>query len=69
MMLNSRGRAMRGFKFVVDEKGEKKAVVIDLDQHGDLWEDFYDTWLASEREQEPRESLEVVREKLGLESG
>ena len=64
MMLNLKDRAMRGFKFVVDDNGEKKAVVIDLDEHGELWEDFYDTWLASEREQEPRESLEVVRGKL-----
>jgi len=64
MMLNLKDRAMRGFKFVVDDNGEKKAVVIDLDEHGELWEDFYDTWLSSEREQEPRESLEVVRDKL-----
>jgi hypothetical protein len=69
MMLNLRDRAMRGFKFVVDDNGEKKAVVIDLDEHGELWEDFYDTCLASEREEEPRESLEVVRDKLGLEVG
>jgi hypothetical protein len=60
---------MKGVQYVVDDAGERRAVVIDLQEHADLWEDFYDTWLASEREQEPRESLEVVRDKLGLESG
>ena len=69
MMLNIKDRPMRGLKFVVDDDGGKRAVLIDLDEHGELWEDFYDTWLASECEQEPRESLEVVRGKLGLESG
>jgi len=55
---------MRGVQFVVDENGEKKAVLIDLRQHKQLWEDFYDTMLAREREAEPRESLEDVRQQL-----
>ena len=55
---------MRGVQFVVDENGEKKAVLIDLRQHKQLWEDFYDTMLAREREAEPRESLEEVRQQL-----
>ena len=29
---------MRGIEFVIDEKGEKRAVLIDLRQHGELWE-------------------------------
>lgn len=55
---------MKGVQFVVDEEGEKRAVLIDLDRHRDLWEDFYDTMLATERENEPRESLEEVRKKV-----
>ena len=55
---------MRGVQFVVDEHGEKKAVLIDLRQHKRLWEDFYDTMLARERETEPRESLEDVRRQV-----
>lgn len=39
-----------------------------LAEHRELWEDFHDTWLAQQRESEPRESLEVVREKLELRS-
>jgi len=60
---------MRGIDFVVDEAGERKAVVIDLGEHGDLWEDFYDTMLARERQDEPRETLAEVKEKLGFSGG
>jgi mRNA interferase RelE/StbE len=48
---------MSGIQFVVDDKGAKKAVVIDLKKFGDVWEDFYDTLIAEGRVNEPRESL------------
>jgi len=55
---------MKGVKFVVDEEGKKKAVLIDLKKHRELWEDFYDTLRVKEREDEPRESFEAVKEKI-----
>ena len=55
---------MSGIRFVVDEHGDKTAVQIDLKEHGDLWEDFYDALLAQARAGEPRESLEEVRRRL-----
>jgi hypothetical protein len=55
---------MSGVDFVVDRDGEKKAVLIDLRRHRDLWEDFYDTLLAQERRAEPRESLAEVKRKV-----
>jgi hypothetical protein len=55
---------MKGIQFVINDKGEKTAVVIDLKQHGELWEDFYDRSLARAREEEPRESLATVKEHL-----
>jgi len=55
---------MKGIQFVVDDKGEKTAVLINLQEHGDLWEDFYDCLLARARADEPRESLAEVREQL-----
>lgn len=59
-------RKLRGVEFVVDEDGEKTAVLIDLKRHRGLWEDFYDAALASTRVDEPRESLaEVKRRVLG----
>ena len=60
---------MKGIDYLVDESGERKAVVIDLREHGELWEDFYDLLVAEERRAEPRELISEVREKLGLEGG
>jgi hypothetical protein len=57
---------MKGIEFVVDEKGKRKAVVIDLSEHGALWEDFYDALLAEERKNEPRETLAKIKKKLGV---
>ena len=55
---------MSGIEFVVDDKGTKKAVVIDLKKYGDIWEDFYDTLVARQRAHEPRESLAAVKARL-----
>jgi len=55
---------MKGVQFVVDEKGQKTGVVIDLKENAELWEDFYDAVLARSRRQEPRESLESVTRRL-----
>jgi len=53
-----------GIQFVVNGNGEKTAVLIDLKEHGELWEDIYDGLLARLRADEPRESLESVKEML-----
>ena len=55
---------VKGVEFVIDGDGQKKAVLIDLKEHGELWEDFYDTLRVKERESEPRESLAEVRKKV-----
>ncbi len=55
---------MTGIKFVIDESGEKSAVVIDLKKHSKLWEDFYDVLKTKSREDETRESLAHVKSKL-----
>lgn len=55
---------MKGVKFLIDEKGEKSAVLIDLKKHSELWEDFYDRATAQSRKGEPRESLESVKKHL-----
>lgn len=57
---------MRGIDFVVDDNGTKKAVLIDLTENRELWEDFYDAALAEERKEEPRESLREVAQRLSL---
>jgi hypothetical protein len=55
---------MKGIQFVIDERGEKKAVLIDLKKNKALWEDFFDRALAEQRAREPRESFDEVRRKL-----
>ena len=55
---------MRGIQFLVDEKGEKSAVLIDLKRHSELWEDFYDRAIARSRDGEPRETLASVKLRL-----
>ena len=55
---------MRGVQYLVDDRGARRAVVIDLTKQGELWEDFYDRAVAESRRDEPRESLETVKAKL-----
>ncbi len=55
---------MKGVQFLIDEKGIKTGVLIDLKKNGKLWEDFFDLALARERQAEPRESLQAVKELL-----
>jgi hypothetical protein len=53
-----------GIEFLLDRKGRRKAVLIDLRKNKRLWEDLYDAYLAHERRTEPRESLASVKRRL-----
>lgn len=55
---------MEGIHFVTNEKGKRVAVQIDLDRHGDLWEDFYDQLLVEQRRQDKREPFEALEKRL-----
>ena len=44
---------MKGIQYVVDDSGRKKAVIIDLAEWGELWEDFSDILVAEARRGEP----------------
>ena len=52
---------MPGVEFLVNDRGQKRAVLIDLKKHGALWEDLYDAYLVNARRREPRESLAQVK--------
>lgn len=54
---------MKGIQYLINDHGEKQAVLIDLQHHKELWEDFYDAAVAAERESEPRESFDEVSQK------
>jgi hypothetical protein len=49
---------------VIDGRGKKRAVLIDLKRHRALWEDFYDAAVAAARMKEPRESLAQVKRRV-----
>lgn len=55
---------MGGIQFVSNDKSRKVAVLIDLQKHSDAWEDFYDSLIAKQRANEPRESLSSVKKRL-----
>ena len=61
LMGNKTQKDIPGIAFVVDSRGRRKAVLIDLEQHGSLWEDLYDAYIAQQRRAEPRESLATVK--------
>ena len=44
---------MKGIQFVIDNAGQKIAVVIDLQEWGELWDDFYDFMISDSRHDEP----------------
>jgi hypothetical protein len=65
--MSNAARKLRGIRYLVDDAGDKTAVVIDLRTHAELWEDFYDQALSAARANEPRESLASVKARLARE--
>jgi hypothetical protein len=55
---------MDGVQFLINEKGEKTAVLLDLEQWGDLWEDFYDLLVSRSRAQEETVSWDDLKAEL-----
>ena len=43
---------MDGIEFIVNDKGERKAVVIDLEKKGNLWNEFCQFMETSTQEKE-----------------
>ncbi|MFB2923813.1 hypothetical protein [Aerosakkonema funiforme] len=52
---------MKSIQFVVDETGEKTAVIIDLAEWGEVWEDFYDILVSKSRKDESVISWEELK--------
>ena len=55
---------MKGVQFVVDEQGNRNAVLIDLSQWGELWEDIYDVMVSQARGGEPQVSWEELKAEM-----
>jgi hypothetical protein len=56
--------SMKGIRFVIDESGKKKAVLIDLEEWGELWEDFYDLMVAESRKDEESIPWEAIKAEM-----
>jgi hypothetical protein len=55
---------MKGVNYLIDDAGNKTAVILDLRKHRRIWEDIYDSMLVESRRHEPRESIEQVRRRV-----
>jgi len=61
---NERRCYVKGVEYVIDGKGEARAVPIDLKKHGRLWEDFHDLLESRARRDEPRTPWAEVKARL-----
>jgi hypothetical protein len=52
---------MTGIQFITDEKGRRKAAVIDLKRHKALWEDIQDILVSQSRRHEKGIPLDRVK--------
>jgi len=55
---------MRGIQFVIDDTGKKTAVVLDLEEWGELWEDIYDILVSESRRGEPTVPWEELKAEM-----
>ena len=55
---------MKGIDFLVDEEGKRKAVVIDLQEWGEVWEDMQDILVSISRMTEERVSWAELKEEM-----
>jgi hypothetical protein len=58
---------VKGVQFVTDADGRRVAVLLDLKQWGELWEDIYDNMLADERAGEDSATLDDFEAELRAE--
>ena len=58
---------MRGIQFVIDDTGKKKAVLIDLLEWGEVWEDIYDVLVCHSRNHEPTVDWEDLKAEMAQE--
>jgi len=61
-------KPIRGVEFVVDADGKKTAVLLDLQEWGELWEDFYDILVSQSRAEEESVSWAELEAELNTEN-
>jgi len=55
---------MRGIQFVIDDTGKRTAVIINLEEWGELWEDIYDILVSESRRGEPTVPWEELKAEI-----
>lgn len=55
---------VRGIQYLVDSTGKRTAVVISLEEWGELWEDFYDVLVSEARKKEPLVEWETLKAEM-----
>ncbi len=51
-------------KFIIDGRGEKQAVILDMKDYTELLEDLSDLRIMAERKDEPTSTLEEIEDRL-----
>ena len=51
-------------QYVIDEKGQKTAVIIPVEEYEELLEDIHDLAIVAERRDEPTITFEELKKKL-----
>jgi len=55
---------MKGIDFIIDERGKKKAAVIDMSEYGEALEDVFDIIIANRRKKETSISLKTLKKRI-----
>jgi hypothetical protein len=54
----------KGIQFVIDDTGKKTAVIFNLKECGELWEDIYDVLVSESRRDEPTISWKELKAEI-----
>lgn len=55
---------MKGVRYIVDDAGKRRSVIIDLSEWSDLWEELLDVMVSRTREREPTVPLRRLKAQL-----
>ncbi len=55
---------LKGVQYVTDGTGKRMAVLISLDEWGELWEDIYDVLVSQARKDEPSVPWETLKAEM-----
>jgi hypothetical protein len=55
---------LKGVQYVTDSTGKRTAVLISLEEWGELWEDIYDVLVSQARKDEPTVPWETLKAEM-----